>query len=63
MVWIMDLFGNSVFIGEKVKSRFLIEEEINKLSFGLYVFVLEVEEEDVFEEEKKDIGEGNFDGS
>lgn len=62
-VRIMDPLGNSALIGEKVKSRLLTEEEINKLSLGPYVLVPEVEEEDALEEEKKDTGEGNSDGS
>ncbi|MCA6214003.1 MAG: zinc finger protein [Thermococcaceae archaeon] len=36
-VKIMDPFGNSALIGEKVKSRLLTKEEIKKLSTGPYV--------------------------
>ncbi|NJE07188.1 ZPR1 zinc finger domain-containing protein [Thermococcus sp. M39] len=42
-VKIMDPFGNSALIGEKVKSRLLTKEEIKKLSTGPYV-VIEPEE-------------------
>lgn len=42
-VKIMDPFGNSALIGEKVKSRLLTREEIKKLSTGPYV-VIEPEE-------------------
>jgi len=38
-VKIMDPFGNSALIGEKVKSRLLTEEEIKKLSTGPYVVI------------------------
>ncbi|AEC52617.1 hypothetical protein PNA2_1701 [Pyrococcus sp. NA2] len=38
-VRIMDPFGNSALIGEKVKSRKLTEEEIKSLSTGPYVTV------------------------
>ncbi|NJE86030.1 ZPR1 zinc finger domain-containing protein [Thermococcus sp. CX2] len=36
-VKIMDPFGNSALIGEKVKSRLLTQEEIKKLSTGPYI--------------------------
>ncbi|WP_175059728.1 ZPR1 zinc finger domain-containing protein [Thermococcus sp. 2319x1] len=36
-VKIMDPFGNSALIGEKVRSRLLTKEEIKKLSTGPYV--------------------------
>ncbi|MCD6140002.1 MAG: ZPR1 zinc finger domain-containing protein [Thermococcus sp.] len=36
-VRIMDPFGNSALIGEKVKSRLLTKEEVTKLSKGPYV--------------------------
>lgn len=42
-VRIMDPFGNSALIGEKVKSRKLTKEEIKKLSTGPYI-VIEPEE-------------------
>ncbi len=38
-VRIMDPLGNSALIGEKVKSRLLTKEEIEKLSLGPYVIV------------------------
>ncbi|AHF79583.1 ZPR1 zinc finger domain-containing protein [Thermococcus paralvinellae] len=38
-VKIMDPFGNSALIGEKVKSRLLTKEEIKKLSTGPYVVI------------------------
>ncbi|NJE26744.1 ZPR1 zinc finger domain-containing protein [Thermococcus sp. MV5] len=36
-VKIMDPFGNSALIGEKVKSRLLTKEELEKLSTGPYI--------------------------
>ncbi|WP_461865665.1 ZPR1 zinc finger domain-containing protein [Thermococcus sp.] len=42
-VKIMDPFGNSALIGEKVKSRLLTKDEIKKLSTGPYI-VYEPEE-------------------
>lgn len=38
-VKIMDPFGNSALVGEKVKSRLLTKEEIKKLSKGPYVII------------------------
>ncbi|HIH72291.1 MAG: Zn-finger, ZPR1 type:Zn-finger, ZPR1-related type [Thermococcales archaeon 44_46] len=43
-VKIMDPFGNSALIGEKVKSRLLTKEEIKKLSTGPYVVYYPEEE-------------------
>ncbi|WP_010479144.1 ZPR1 zinc finger domain-containing protein [Thermococcus zilligii] len=51
-VRIMDPFGNSALIGEKVRSRLLTQEEIDSLSLGPYVRVSpeELEGEDSPEE-------------
>lgn len=43
-VKIMDPFGNSALIGEKVKSRLLTKEEIKKLSTGPYLVYYPEEE-------------------
>ncbi|MBO8174787.1 MAG: ZPR1 zinc finger domain-containing protein [Thermococcus sp.] len=49
-VKVLDPFGNSALIGEKVKSRLLTKEEIKKLSTGPYVII---EPEELENEEAK----------